>query len=106
MGLGRLGLLLAVLPAMALAGCGIPTTGPRGEAIDREESVTHTDKEAKLPYCRVLATPQVVSVAQEHQPRLTGALTKVRHRDYRVRIGVGDVLNITIFEAAGGGLFF
>jgi polysaccharide biosynthesis/export protein len=106
MGFARLALLVSVLPAIALAGCGIPTTGPRGETIEREAPAIRSDKEAKLPYCLVAATPQVVSIAQAHQPRLTGALTKVRHQDYRVRIGVGDVLNITIFEAAGGGLFF
>jgi polysaccharide export outer membrane protein len=91
---------------MAFAGCGIPTTGPRGETIEREAPVTRSNKEAKLPYCLVPATPEVVGIALNNQPRLTTALTKARHRDYRIRVGVGDILNITIFEAAGGGLFF
>jgi polysaccharide export outer membrane protein len=106
MSFARLGLLAAVLPALALAGCGLPTTGPRGEAIEQQAPAARADLGAKLPYCLVPSTPEVVGIAQAHQPRLTGALTGARNRDYRVRIGVGDVLNITIFEAAGGGLFF
>jgi len=105
MRLVRAGFLAVLLPGLLLAGCGLPTTGPRGEAVEREAAVVRED-DSKLPYCLIPATPEVVSVAHQHQPRLSGALTGARQRDYRVRIGPGDLLSITIFEAAAGGLFF
>jgi polysaccharide export outer membrane protein len=95
----------AALSAIALVGCGLPTDGPRGEAIERTASITALPPSKPLPYCLVPVTPLVTDIAGHHIDRLAGRFTE-RGGPPRVQIGTGDVLSVTLFESAAGGLFF
>ena len=57
-----------------------------------------------MPYELVKITPQVIDTLATWTPRIANAFT-----DYRVpreiKFGRGDVIAVTIFEAAAGGLF-
>jgi polysaccharide export outer membrane protein len=97
---------IGFLALFALSGCDLPTSGPRGEAIEWKATVRLTAQDSKpLPYCLVPVTPRVVDVVARNRERLAGRLA-----DYRgptgVQIGIGDVLSVTLFESAAGGLFF
>ena len=56
-----------------------------------------------LPYALVKVTPQVTSVLSKLVPRLTQFAEERRPQD--IRLGVGDIVSVTIFEAQSGGLF-
>jgi polysaccharide biosynthesis/export protein len=57
-----------------------------------------------LPYALVNVTPQTVDVLASAAPRLATAFQD-RRAPREIRFGVGDVVSVTIFEAAAGGLF-
>jgi Periplasmic protein involved in polysaccharide export len=56
-----------------------------------------------LNYAVVKLTPKIVEVLSKNLPRLSTFVGNQRPRD--ITFGVGDVLTVTIFEAASGGLF-
>lgn len=91
---------------IALSGCGLPLSGPRGETVTEWATVTaklHGPK--KLPYCLVPVNKEVVEFAIDNRYRFSGHL--VGGRSKRVaNIGIGDVVSVTIFESTSGGLFF
>ncbi|MEZ5843968.1 MAG: polysaccharide biosynthesis/export family protein [Hyphomicrobiaceae bacterium] len=98
--------MLASLATGLLCGCGLPTSGPRGEAVERlaAEHVTERDPD-RLPYCLVDVDPRVTDVVKRAQYRLAGRFADQRP-PARVEIGTGDVISISLYEAASGGLFF
>jgi len=57
-----------------------------------------------LPYAFVRVTSKVAEVLRKAVPRLVGEFPD-RSRPKDIRFGVGDVVSVTIFEAASGGLF-
>src|SRR5215471_69796 len=92
---------IAVLLALgAHCACSImPTSGPassdiRGERVDPES----------LPYALVRITPQVEKVLESKAPRIAQVFPD-RSGPGEIRFGVGDVVSVTVFEAAAGGLF-
>src|SRR6185295_19856236 len=81
-------------------GCGLfPEGGPSGHAI-----VGDARYDATAPYILVKLTPEVVSAVGERKKPGFSAMG-VRGSAPRVTLGVGDVVTVTIFEAAAGGLF-
>jgi len=56
-----------------------------------------------LPYAFVKVTPEVTAVLSKLLPRLTQFAEQRRPQD--IRLGVGDIVTVTIFEAHSGGLF-
>jgi polysaccharide export outer membrane protein len=56
-----------------------------------------------LNYAVVKATPKVITVLSKNAPRLIAFGDRRRPRD--IVFGNGDILSVTIFEAASGGLF-
>jgi polysaccharide export outer membrane protein len=80
-------------------GCAIiPTAGPNPLEIKSESSPT-------IPYSLVKLTPETVSALAQFEPKgLAGAFTD-RRPPTGIRFGIGDVVGVTIFEAAAGGLF-
>lgn len=89
------------LAAILLAGCStLPTSGPAGSDVKAEQPVD----ENSLPYSLVRVTPEVVSVLAENTGKLTVAFAD-RQPPREIRFGIGDVVSVTIFEAAAGGLF-
>ena len=91
---------LALLGAgAALGGCAwMPTTGPAGE------DVLAGQQNPELPYALVPVTPQVEGVLAANAPRL-GAMFSDTRPPKGITFGVNDILSVTIFEAAAGGLF-
>lgn len=92
--------LIATLCSLLAAGCSLPADGPRGD--DVRMGLT---RDVAVPYCLVNASTDVVHVANRHHYRLAGNFTD-RRPPTTVRIGVGDVIGVTLFESAAGGLFF
>jgi polysaccharide export outer membrane protein len=56
-----------------------------------------------LNYAIVKVTPRVIDVQSKNLPRLTAFAENSRPRD--ITYGDGDIVSVTIFEAASGGLF-
>jgi polysaccharide export outer membrane protein len=57
-----------------------------------------------LPYALVRITPQVEKVLESKAPRIAQVFPD-RSGPGEIRFGVGDVVSVTVFEAAAGGLF-
>jgi polysaccharide export outer membrane protein len=57
-----------------------------------------------LPYALVRLNPDVVEILGRYTPRLSTAFAN-RTPPKAFRFGIGDILSVTIFEAAAGGLF-
>jgi polysaccharide biosynthesis/export protein len=98
---GRLGIILT-LPFLLLTagGCGLmPTSGPVSWDVWAGQ---HDPK--NLPYAFVRITPKVSNVLSKANPRLVTEFQD-RSRPQDIRFGIGDILNVTIFEATSGGLF-
>jgi polysaccharide export outer membrane protein len=99
----RISRVILALPmltlASALGGCGwMSVSGPAASDI-----MAGQKDPASLNYAVVKLTPKVIEVLAKNAPRLTGFMTNQRPRD--ITFGVGDILSVTIFEAASGGLF-
>ena len=90
-----------ILGAMLLLGACtvVPTSGPAGHDV----RVGQADRES-LPYAYVPITPQVVDILATNTPRLSTAF-RDRGGPTQIRIGIGDTVNVSIFESAAGGLF-
>lgn len=89
---------------VTVGGCAqleIPTTGPSGDDIKAGKPL----EEGGLAYALVELTPRNVAILKQFEPKgLAGAFTD-RRPPAEIKFGVGDVLTVTIFEAAAGGLF-
>ncbi len=86
---------------LALAGCStMPRNGPDSGDIRSQRPVSPES----LPYAVVNVTPDVVSILNDATGRLTAAFADQRPPK-EIRFGIGDVVSVTIFEAAPGGLF-
>jgi polysaccharide biosynthesis/export protein len=93
---------VGALSALLLAGgCGvIPTSGPGKIDI----AVGQTDP-ASVDYGFVKITSDVVRTLAEYEPRGIANAFHDRRPPPEIKFGVGDVVSVTIFEAAAGGLF-
>jgi polysaccharide biosynthesis/export protein len=101
-GLRKLGLFAALGGALLSTGCGsqlLPDAGPN--ALSVKSGVTWNGP----PYGLVYLTPKVVNTLEEYGPRTLSATFGDRRPPPEIRFGIGDVLSVTIFEAAAGGLF-
>jgi polysaccharide biosynthesis/export protein len=56
-----------------------------------------------LPHAIVQVTPKVIDVQARNAPRLIAFADRSRPKD--IHFGIGDVVSVTVFEAASGGLF-
>ena len=98
------GTLIGVLALAGLltAGCSIlPTNGPWAPEIRSNEQGKTEDS---LPYSLVNLNANVLNVLSEASPRLALTFPDRKQRAV-IKFGVGDVVSVTIFEAAAGGLF-
>jgi polysaccharide export outer membrane protein len=92
--------------SLCLGGCGfLPTSGPSSLDIEVQHS--------SVPYGLVKVTPETISILSEFEPKqlatlglyqLPGAFTD-RRKPANIKFGIGDVVSVTVFEAAAGGLF-
>lgn len=93
--------LLGLAATVALAGCAsLPTAGPTSDQV-----LALSDNAAERRYVIADIDERVASILAS----LPGPSLRVRFGDYRPppenRIGVGDEVRVTIWEAASGGLF-
>jgi polysaccharide export outer membrane protein len=89
---------LLILTA-ALGGCGwMSVNGPAASDI-----LAGQRDPVSLNYAVVKVTPKVIEVQAKNLPRLIAFKENLRPRD--ITFGVGDILGVTVFEAASGGLF-
>jgi polysaccharide export outer membrane protein len=89
---------------VALAGCGItPSSGPTRDAM--VQSIYAPAEEGDVPFAWVEVNRQTLDIlSRRSPPTLRGFFGDYRPSVSQV-IGVGDSLQITVWEAAAGGLF-
>jgi polysaccharide export outer membrane protein len=93
-------IVAALLPACSV----LPGTGPKGEAVEGN-ATAGLRSTAALPYALVdISADTIGFLSQPNLISFKGSFPDKRPKPEQV-IGVGDVLNISIFEAAPGGLF-
>jgi polysaccharide export outer membrane protein len=99
-----LGLRCGLFSLLALAllggsGCSFfPVAGPTSRDIYSGTSET-------VPYALIKLTPETIDILAAHEPKgLAGAFTD-RRPSANITFGIGDVVSVSIFEAAAGGLF-
>ncbi len=92
-------ILTLSLALLGTGGCAFfPGPGPESWDIRSGNSET-------VPYALVKLTPVALDILAAHEPKgLAGAFTD-RRPPKNITFGIGDVIDITIFEAAAGGLF-
>jgi len=95
--------MLLSVPALfvvaALGGCGwMSVSGPAASDI-----LSGQRDPVSLNYAVVKVTAKVIEVQARNLPRLVAFKENQRPRD--ITFGIGDILGVTIFEAASGGLF-
>src|ERR1700733_1700594 len=86
--------------AFGLAGCAsalFPAAGPNSLVVRSGFS------ESGQQYGLVNLTPKVINLLQEFGPRSLSAEFGDQRPPPEVRFGIGDVVSVTIFEAAAGG---
>lgn len=96
--------LIGVMAALAVtAGCSfLPTQGPNSLEV---VSPSPADP-SRIPYIVVDLTPSVAALMQPSAvDTLYGSFGLQKAPAPTIQLGVGDIVNVTIFEAASGGLF-
>ncbi|MGE0231387.1 MAG: polysaccharide biosynthesis/export family protein [Flavobacteriaceae bacterium] len=98
-----------LLAALLLAGCAsLPRSGPDSLAISADASASQRGEDAdiRLQYALVDINAKVVAFVGEEEP---GSIYQTfgggRGAAPAIRVGVGDVVQVTVFEADQGGLF-
>nr|WP_311969504.1 polysaccharide biosynthesis/export family protein [Bradyrhizobium diazoefficiens] len=98
-------LLIALAAAALLPACSeLPGTGPKSNAV-QSLATTRLQSDTALPYALVDVSADTLGfLSQPNVVSFQGAFPDKRPKPQQLA-GVGDVLNISIFEAAPGGLF-
>jgi polysaccharide biosynthesis/export protein len=78
----------------------MPASGPQGMDIRNAQNA----EPDSLPYAFVRLNPEVVRILGQHSTRLSTAFAD-RTPPKAFRFGIGDIVSVTIFESAAGGLF-
>lgn len=92
----------AIGAALLTAGCGtylLPAAGPNAIVVKADYSWNGP------PYGLVKLTPDAVKILDEFGPLTLSAAFGDRRPPPDITFGIGDVVSVTIFEAAAGGLF-
>lgn len=100
--MGRVFFLLGLLSTILLgaAGCSImPSSGPQDFSIKSGQTVSGPD------YGLVKLTPAAIDILREYGPGALAGTFPDKSRPKDITFGIGDVVSVTIFEAAAGGLF-
>lgn len=86
----------------------LPDSGPDSKAIVTHAAavVPAADSTSSLPYALVDISEAVVDAAGEWaEPSLAGSFGTGGKQSAEIRLGVGDVVQVTVFESQSGGLF-
>jgi polysaccharide export outer membrane protein len=81
----------------------MPANGPAGLDVV-SDSTDATPVTKSLPYALVTITPEVVEKLTQYEPRFSNSFTD-RRPPLAFRFDIGDMVSVTIFESAAGGLF-
>ena len=94
--------LIFIFMIISLAACGsIPGSGPTAGKINKQAEI-----DGETNYMLVQLDNQTVSILSAYSSKALSERFAAKHtHNHRQTIGVGDVLNITIFESGSGGLF-
>lgn len=95
-------ILVSAISAVLLssAGCSImPMSGPEDHVIKSERTVNGPE------YGLVRLTPTVVDIVREYGPGAIAGSFPDNRPPPSIKFGIGDVVAVSIFEAAAGGLF-
>jgi polysaccharide export outer membrane protein len=85
--------------ALITAGCGIlPASGPNSIAVQ-------TGVTSSVPYAVVKLTPETLEVLARYEPAGLAGVFSSNKPPPSIVFNIGDVVSVTIFEAAAGGLF-
>lgn len=98
----RILLLMKLLPVAVAFGCGgciLADSGPSGLAID----VGASDRGVQYGLVRI--TPDVIKILAEFEPQGIAGTFPDKRPPPEIKFGIGDVVSVSIFEAAAGGLF-
>ena len=98
----RFAAFLAIAGAVLTAGCGsllLPASGPNSIVV--RSGVTWNGP----PYGLVRLTPKVINILDEYGPKTLSAVFGDRRPPPEIHFGIGDVVSVSVFEAAAGGLF-
>jgi polysaccharide biosynthesis/export protein len=99
-GLHRIAVFAAIGGSILTAGCGLlPVSGPNAIAV--KSGATWNGP----AYGVVPLTPHVVQILDEFGPRTLSATFGDHRPPPEVKFGIGDIVSVTVFEAAAGGLF-
>jgi len=95
----------AILVAALLPACSVlPGTGPKSDAV-KGNATAEVRSDAALPYALVdISADTIGFLSQPNLVSFKGYFPDKRPKPNQV-VGVGDVLSVSIFEAAPGGLF-
>ncbi len=98
---------LAALVSGLLAACStIPKDGPTASEVTGNAEVTLDQTSPELGYALVHLSPLVLAAANASSPKLPSFTGLSSRRSYNdIRIGEGDMIGLTIYEAQAGGLF-
>ena len=93
----------AIGGSLLTSGCGdtllLPAAGPNALMV------RYGDTWHGPPYGVVPLTPNIVSILDEYGPRTLTAIFGDHRPPPEIKFGIGDVVSVSIFEAAAGGLF-
>jgi polysaccharide biosynthesis/export protein len=98
----RLTGLVVIGSAILCAGCGsqlLPDSGPN--ALTVKSGLTWNGPH----YGLVKLSPQVVNLLEEYGPRTLSATFGDNRPPPEIKLGIGDIVSVSIFEAAAGGLY-
>lgn len=97
--------LFGIITAVGVSACSVlPGTGPTSDAVNAGASAG-VRSSASLAYALVDVSADTIGfLSQPNLISFKGEFPDKRPKPHQV-VGVGDVLNISIFEAAPGGLF-
>ena len=101
-GIRRVFAVMFPLAALIAGGCTksyFPVSGPNSIAIRSGNS------DVGQQYAQVRLTPQVVNILDEYGARTIANIFGDKRPPPEVKFGIGDVVSVTVFEAAAGGLF-
>ena len=93
----------AISAVLLTAGCGdtllLPASGPNALVV------RYGDTWHGPPYGLVPLSPQVVQILEEFGPTTLTGIFGDHRPPPEIKFGIGDVVSVSIFEAAAGGLF-